>query len=130
MGKIVSHSRWGGLNKYDGMTLQSFVEVVNGLYPQLENEFTEQPINSVQQAEHQVITAYNASGFREFSVEFDSETVVGGANVYLFKISFGYGDTEYAAIAKENGAFIRGEMAADDELRVFGGLGGFPWNRR
>ena len=130
VGKMVSHSRWEGLNQYDGMTLPDFLNAVHGLYPQLENEFTEQPINSVEQAENQVIAAYNASGFRKLTVEFDSETVVGGANVYLFKISFDYGNFEYAAIAKENGAFIRGEMASDGELKVSGGLGSFPWNRR
>jgi len=37
--------------------------------------------------------------------------------------------SEYTAIAKENGTFIRGEMASDGELRVSGGLGSFPWNR-
>ena len=129
MGKMVSHSQWEGLNQYNGMTLPDFLDVVQGLYPQLDSEFTEQPIDSIEQAKNQVITAYNASGFRKLSAEFDSETVVGGANVYLFRISFDYGDTEYAAIAKENGAFIRGEMASDGELRVSGGLGSFPWNR-
>ncbi|MDR0491098.1 MAG: hypothetical protein LBH28_07640 [Oscillospiraceae bacterium] len=126
MGKMVSHSRWEGLNQYDGMTLSDFLDVVQGLYPQLENEFMEQPIHSIEQAENQVIIAYNASGFRKFEVDFDSETVVKGADVYLFKISFNYGSIEYAAIAKENGAFIRGEMASDGELRIFGGLGSFP----
>jgi hypothetical protein len=130
MGRMVSHSRWEGLNRYDGMSLPDFLEIVQGLFPQIENEFTEQPINSVQQAENQVVAAYNASGYRVFSVEFDSETVVGGAHVYLFKVLFDNGDIEYAAIAKENGAFIRGEMTSDGELSVFGGLGGFPWNRR
>jgi len=129
-GKMVSHSRWEGLNQYDGMALPDFLEVVNRLYPQLKVEFTEQPINSVQQAENQAITAYNASGYRVFSVEFDSETVVEGAEVYLFKTTFDYGDFEYAAIAKENGAFMRGEMASDGEWRLFGGLGSFPWNRQ
>ena len=130
MGKMVSHSRWEGLNQYNGMTLPDFLDIIQGLYPQLENEFTEQSVSSVQQAENQVITAYYASGYQVFSVEFDSETVIGGANVYLFKISFNYGDFEYAAIAKENGAFIHGEMTSDGDLRTRGGLGSFPWNRR
>ena len=129
MGKMVSHSQWEGLNQYDGMALPDFLDVVQGLYPQLDSEFTEQPIGSIEQAKTQVITAYNASGFRKLSAEFDSETIVGGVNVYLFRISFDYGDSEYAAIAIENGAFIRGELASDGELRVSGGLGSFPRNR-
>ena len=130
-GKMVSHSRFEGLNQYDGMSLPDFIEIVRGLYPpQSDIEFIEQPISSAEQAESQVVTAYNASGYRSFSVEFDSETEVTGADVYLFRVSFGYGNSEYAAIAKENGAFIRGELESDGKFRVFGGLGSFPWNRQ
>ena len=128
-GKMVSHSRWEDLNQYDGMPLADFMEVIRGLYPPPDTEFSEQPVSSAGQAYDQVIAAYNASGFRRFSVEFDSETVVAGADVYMFKVSFAYGVSEAAAIAKENGAFIRGEIDPDGEFRTAGGLGAFPWNR-
>ena len=49
--------------------------------------------------------------------------------MYLFKVSFAHGVFEVAAIAKENGAFIYGEMDSNGEFRTFGGLGDFPWNR-
>lgn len=127
-GKIVSHSQWEGFNKYDGKPLSELIDDVRTLYPVIEAEFTEQPVDTIEQAKNQVITAYNASGFRKFSVAYDSETVVSGADVYLFKISFDYGVSEYAAVAKENGAFIRGEIGSDDGFRTFGGLGSFPWN--
>lgn len=125
-GEIVSHSQWEGLNKYDGKSLPELIDDVRALYPVTDVEFTEQPISTVEQAEEQVITAYNASGFRKFSVEYNSETVIRGADVYLFKVSFGSKDLEYAAIAKENGAFIRGELKSDGDMQVLGGLGSFP----
>lgn len=125
-GKIVSHSKWEDYNKYDGKSLSKLIDDIRALYPATNAEFAEQPIITVEQAKEQVITAYNASGFRKFSAEYDSETVVDGADVYLFKISFDYGVSEYAAIAKENGAFIRGELKPDGDIQVWGGLGGFP----
>ena len=33
-GKMVSHSRWEGLNQYDGMTLPDFIEAMRELYPE------------------------------------------------------------------------------------------------
>jgi hypothetical protein len=45
-------------------------------------------------------------------------------------VTLGEGFYEYGAIAKLNGAFIRGELDGNGEMRVFGGLGGFPENSR
>jgi hypothetical protein len=60
---------------------------------------------------------------------FDRRLYIGRADVYLFRVSFGdvgANGSEYAAIAKSNGAFLRLEAYADGETRVLGGLGGFP----
>jgi len=129
-GRIVSHSQWEDFNKYDGRSLPELLDDVRALYPVTDAEFAEEPISTVEQAKNQVITAYNASGFRKFSAKYDSETVIKDADVYLFMVSFGGKDSEYAAIAKENGAFIRGEMKSDGDINIFGGLGSFPKNSR
>ncbi|MDR1541735.1 MAG: hypothetical protein LBU32_27870 [Clostridiales bacterium] len=129
--KIVTHSRFSEFNKYDGKSFSELLDDVRALYPEPDTEFTEQPIHSVEEAENQVNISYLNSGFRKFSVEFDSLTVVRGADAYLFKVSFGengINGSEYAAIAKLNGAFLRGEMDFDGELKVAGGLGLFPKN--
>ena len=94
-----------------------------------ETKFYEQPINSLEQAEEQINTAYVNSGFRKFIAAFDKESVVNGVDVYLFKVAFGEnGDngSEYGAIAKTNGAFIRGSLDTTGEFKIYGGLGGFP----
>jgi hypothetical protein len=130
-GRMLSHSRFPGLNRYDGMTLPEFLEEVRGLYPTAGIEFIERPIGSVEQAEKQANDAYITERFRKFSLEFDSETVVQGADVYLFKVFFGDGGingSEYAAIAKLNGAFLRLEKDADGKMKLLGGLGEFPKN--
>ncbi|GHU49067.1 hypothetical protein FACS1894127_1270 [Clostridia bacterium] len=132
-GKIVSHSRFPEFNKYDGKSFSVLLDDVRALYSAPDTEFTEQPINSVEEAENQVNIAYIVFGFRKFSVEFDSLTVVRGADAYLFKVTFGengINGSEYAAIAKLNGAFIRGEMDSGGEIKVAGGLGSFPNNSR
>lgn len=128
-GAMHSHSKFPDLNKYDGMSLPNFLDEVRELYPAPNVEFTEQAVSSVEQAERQASDAYITDGFRKFSLTFDAETVVRGADVYLFRVSFGDGGangSEYAAIAKSNGAFLRFETDADGETRVLGGLGGFP----
>ena len=130
-GKMLSHSRFPGLNQYDGMTLPDFLDEARGLYPGTDVTFIEQPILSAAQAEEQVRNAYIASGFRKFSSEFDSAAIVLGTDVYLFKISFGddgANGSEYAAIAQTNGAFVRLEKDARGELKILGGLGSFPKN--
>ena len=47
-----------------------------------------------------------------------------------FKVTFfghdGNIGSEYGAIAKINGAFIRGEITDDGDIHIYGGLGGFP----
>ena len=126
-GKIVSHSQWEGFSKYDGKSFSELIDDVRALYPANDVEFTEQPIETAEQAKIQAITAYSVSGFRKFSVEYDSETIVHGADVYLFKVALGENGSEYAAIAKKNGAFIRGELKSDGDMQVLGGLGSFPW---
>jgi len=125
-GEIVSHSIREGFSKYDGKSLTELLDDVRALYPAIDAEFIEQPISTAEQAKNQVITAYYASGYRKFSVEYDSETIIKGADAYLFKISFDGYNSEYAAIAKENGAFIRGEIDWGGNFRILGGLGGFP----
>ncbi len=130
-GKMVSHSRFPGLNQYDGMTLPEFLDEVRGLYAGTDVTFAEQPILSAAQAEDQVRDAYIASGFRKFSIEFDSAVIVLGADVYLFKVSFGddgVNGSEYAAIAQNNGAFVRLEKDPRGEFKILGGLGSFPKN--
>ncbi|HWQ50594.1 MAG TPA: hypothetical protein VN369_02220 [Terriglobales bacterium] len=130
-GKIVSHSRFPELNKYDGKVFSDLLNAVRALYPMPETEFNEQPIDSREQAERQINTAYINSGFRKFTAVFEKESVIKGADVYLFKVTFGEdGSTgsEYGAIAKTNGAFIRGAIDANGEFQIYGGLGGFPKN--
>jgi len=128
-GKIVSHSQFPEFNKYDGKAFSEVLDAVRAIYSAPETEFIEQPIDSLEQAEGQINAAYTNSGFRKFTAEFEKETVVEGADVYLFKVSFGdNGDngSEYGAIAKNNGAFIRGDIDANGKFQVHGGLGGFP----
>ena len=128
-GKIVSHSQFAELNKYDGKAFSELLNAVRALYPMPETKFYEQPINSLEQAEEQINTAYVNSGFRKFIAAFDKESVVNGVDVYLFKVAFGEnGDngSEYGAIAKTNGAFIRGSLDTTGEFKIYGGLGGFP----
>lgn len=132
-GKIVSHSRYPELNKYDGKAFSELINDVRALYPMPETEFTEQPIDSLEQAEGQINTAYINSGFRKFTTVFEKETVIKGADVYLFKVAFGENgnnDSEYGAIAKQNGAFIRGAIDTNGEFRIYGGSGGFPKNSK
>lgn len=128
-GKIVSHSQWEGFNKYDGKSFSGLLDDVSALYPELGVELIEQPIDTLEQAIKQVTIAYNASGYRKFSIDYKYDTVIEGVDAYLFTVSFGDMNSEYAAIAKENGAFIRGEIASDGEFITLGGLGGFPWDR-
>ena len=128
-GKIVSHSRFADLNQYDGKPITELLNAVRALYPAPDSEFVEQPISTLEQAEKQINDAYLNSGFRKFSVEFEKETVIKGEEVYLFKVSLGnegVNGSEYAAIAKENGAFIRGEIDSNGDFSTYGGLGGFP----
>jgi hypothetical protein len=132
-GKIISHSRFPEFSKYDDKSFSELLDDVRALYPVPETEFTEKPINSLEEAENQVNAAYLNYGFRKFSVEFDSQTVMRGADVYLFKVTFGengVNGSEYAAIATLNGAFIRGEMGSDGEIQVAGGMGSFPKNSK
>jgi hypothetical protein len=132
-GKIVSHSKWEGLSQYDGKSFSALIDDVEALYPPPEAEFAEQPINSLVEAENQVNVAYLNFGFRKFSVEFDSLTVIRGADAYLFKVTFGengVNGSEYAAIAALYGAFLRGELGDDGDINVVGGLGSFPKNSR
>ncbi|MDR2044055.1 MAG: hypothetical protein LBQ15_06740 [Clostridium sp.] len=132
-GKIVSHSRFAELSQYDGKALPELLDDVRALYPTSDLEFIEQPISSAEQAKQQTNTAYICSGFRKFSVEFEKETVIKGAAVYLFQVVFGekgINGSEYAAIAKKNGAFLRGDLDPSGELKIFGGLGGFPKDSR
>ena len=129
-GEIVSHSRFPELNQFDGKSLTELLNAVRTLYSAPDTEFIEQPISSLEQAEQQVETAYINSGFRNFTVSFEKETVIEGADVYLFRITLGtvgVNGSEYAVIAKENGAFIRGELESNGEFITFGGLGGFPY---
>ncbi len=130
-GKIVSHSRFPELNKYDGKAFSELLNAVREIYPAPETEFNEQPIDSLEQAEMQINTAYINSGFRKFTTVFEKESVIKGADVYLFKVTFGdngNNGSEYGAIAKTNGAFIRGSIDTNGEFRIYGGLGGFPKN--
>jgi hypothetical protein len=133
-GQVVSHSRFPGFSKYDGKSFSELLDDVRALYPPPETEFTEQPINSLEEAEKQVNVAYQNFGFRKFSAEFDSLTVMRGADVYLFRVTFGENGangSEYAAIAVRNGAFLRGEMDSDGEITgAYGGLGLFPKNSK
>jgi hypothetical protein len=128
-GKIVSHSRFPAFNRYDGTLFSELLNAVHALYPVPDASFIEQPIVSVEQAESQVNTAYICYGFRKFLVKFVREAVIRGADVYLFRVALGadgLNGSEYAAIAKENGAFIRGTMDANGELQIAGGMGAFP----
>lgn len=132
-GKIVSHSRFPELNKYDGKTFSELLSAVRALYPMPETKFNEQPIDSLEQAQRQINTAYINSGFRKFIATFEKESVIEGADVYLFKVTFGKNDNngfEYGAIAKLNGAFIRGVIDTNREFQTYGGLGGFPKNSK
>ncbi|MHB8061056.1 MAG: hypothetical protein ACYDG2_00265 [Ruminiclostridium sp.] len=132
-GKIVSHSRFSELNKYDGKTFSELLNAVRAIYPTPETEFNEQPIDSLEQAERQINTAYINSGFRKFTAVFEKESVIKGADAYLFKITFGENGnngSEYGAIAKINGAFIRGTIDTNGEFQIYGGLGGFPKNSK
>jgi hypothetical protein len=125
-GKIVSRSRFPELSRYDGKPFSALLDDVRALYPAPDSDFTEQPIESVEQAESQINAAYINSGYRKFSARFEKETVIKGADVYLFKVTFGEGAYEYGAIAKLNGAFIRGDLDDKGEMRILGGLGSFP----
>ena len=130
-GLIISHSQFSELNKYDGKPFSVLLNDVMALYPKPETEFMEQPIDSLEQAENQINTAYINSGYLKFAASFESEAVIRGAEVYLFIVSFGdngINGLEYGAIAKLNGAFIRGVINADDEFQIYGGLGSFPTN--
>ena len=130
-GKIVSHSRFSELNKYDGKAFSELLNAVQAIYPMPETEFNEQPIDSLEQAERQINTAYINSEFRKFTVVFEKESVIKGADTYLFKVTFGENGNngfEYGAIAKLNGAFIRGAIDTNGEFQIYGGLGGFPKN--
>jgi len=132
-GKIVSHSRFSELNKYDGKAFSELLNAVGAIYPMPETEFNEQPIDSLEQAEIQINTAYINSGFRKFTAVFDKESVIKGADAYLFKVTFGENGnngSEYGAIAKLNGAFIRGTIDTNGEFQTYGGLGGFPKNSK
>jgi hypothetical protein len=132
-GRIVSHSRFSELNKYDGKSFSELLNDVRAIYAMPETEFSEQPIDSLEQAERQIDTAYNNSGYRKFAAVFEKETVISGADVYLFKVTFGESGnsgSEYGAIAKLNGAFIRGVINTYGEFLIRGGLGGFPKNSR
>lgn len=132
-GKVVSHSQFPEFNKYDGKAFSELLNAVRAIYPMPETEFTEQPIDYLEQAQRQVNTAYTNSGFRKFTAVFETESVIKGADVYLFKVSFGEdgnNGSEYGAIAKINGAFIRGTIDANGEFQIYGGLGGFPKNSK
>lgn len=132
-GKIVSHSRFPEFNRYDGKAFSELLNAVRALYPKPEAEFIEQPIDSLEQAERQINTAYINSGFRKFTAIYEKESVIKGADVYLFKITFGENGnngSEYGAIAKINGAFIRGMIETNGEFQIYGGLGAFPKNSR
>lgn len=132
-GKIVSHSQFAELNKYDGKAFSELLNAVRALYPMPETEFNEQQIDSLEQAERQINAAYANSGFRKFTATFEKESVIKGADVYLFKVTFGEnGDngSEYGAIAKTNGAFIRGSIDTNGEFQIYGGLGSFPKNSK
>lgn len=132
-GKIVSHSQFSELNKYDGKAFSELLDAVRAIYPAPETEFNEQPIDSLEQAEKQINTAYVNSGFRKFTSVFEKQSVVKGADVYLFKVTFGENGnngSEYGAIAKINGAFIRGMIDTNGEFQIYGGLGGFPKNSK
>ncbi len=132
-GKIVSHSRFPELNKYDGKAFSELLNAVREIYPTPETEFNEQPIDSLEQAGRQIYTAYINSGFRKFTIIFEKESVIKGADVYLFRVDFGENGNngfEYGAIAKANGAFIRGLIDTNGEFQIFGGLGGFPRNSK
>ncbi|MDR2615212.1 MAG: hypothetical protein LBC28_01395 [Oscillospiraceae bacterium] len=131
-GKIVSHSRWPEYSGYDGKPFSELLNDVRALYPAptgFSADFAKQPIDTFEQAEAQVNAAYRYSGFRVFSAEFEKETVVKGADAYLFRVSFGAegkNGAEYAAIAKKNGAFIGGDLDENGELKTRRGLGSFP----
>ncbi|MDR0382080.1 MAG: hypothetical protein LBH86_08840 [Oscillospiraceae bacterium] len=128
-GKIMSHTRYPDLNRYDGMNFQALIDDVRALYPAPTVVFTEQPIHSAEEAQTQVETAYALWGFRKFSAAFERETTIKGAPVYLFEIALGENGSsgsEYAWIAKRNGAFQRGHREADGSFIVAGGLGSFP----
>jgi len=132
-GRIVSHSQFPELNKYDGKTFSELLNAVRAIYQAPETEFTEQPIDSLEQAERQINTAYLNYGFRKFTAIFERESVIKNVDVYLFKVTFGENGNsgfEYGAIAKINGAFIRGVIDADGEFQIYGGLGGFLQNSR
>ena len=131
-GAIISHSRFPELNKYDGKAFSELLDDVRAIYPKPETRFSEQPINSLEQAEVQINTAYLESGYRKFTIAFENESIIKGTDVYLFKVTFfgldGSIGSEYGAIAKINGAFIRGEITDDGDIHIYGGLGGFPKN--
>lgn len=130
-GRIASHSQFPELNQYDGKPFSVLLDAVRAIYPISDAAFSEQPIDSLAQAEKQINTAYLDSGFRKFTAVFEKESILEGADVYLFKVMFGENGSngfEYGAIAKENGAFIRGALDAYGEMQIFGGLGGFPKN--
>jgi hypothetical protein len=132
-GKIVSHSQFSEFNKYDGKAFSELINAVRAIYPIPETEFNEQSIDSLEQAERQINTAYINSGFRKFTVVFEKESVIKGADTYLFKVTFGENGNngfEYGAIAKLNGAFIRGTIDTSGEFQIYGGLGGFPKNSK
>lgn len=132
-GKIVSHSRFPEFNKYDGKAFSQLLDAVRSIYPTPETQFNEQPIDSLEQAEKQINTAYVNSGFRKFISVFEKESVIKGADAYLFRVTFGEnGDNgfEYGAIAKTNGAFIRGSINTNGEFQIYGGLGSFPENSK
>jgi hypothetical protein len=133
-GKIVSHSRYPDLNRYDGESFTRLLDDVRALYPTTDAQFIEQPINTVEEAQAQIEIGYLCSGFRRFSAEFEKEAVIKGADVFLFKVTLGQdgaNGTEYAWVAKLNGAFQHGSL--DAEGNVIGGLGGlgsFPKDSR
>ena len=132
-GKIVSHSRFPELNRYDGKAFSELLNAVREIYPTPETEFNKQPIDSLEQAERQINTAYINSGFRKFTTIFEKESVIKSADVYLFRVNFGENGNngfEYGAIAKTNGAFIRGSIDTNGEFQIYGGFGGFPRNSK
>jgi hypothetical protein len=55
----VSHSRFDQFNKYDGKEFSELLDAVQALYPAPETEFTEQAVNSLEQAESQINVAYS-----------------------------------------------------------------------
>ena len=42
----------------------------------------------------------------------------------------GNNGSEYGAVAKTNGAFIRGAVDTSGEFQIYGGLGSFPINSK